>query len=162
MKYLKIVHTIAAIGLALFFIYAGVRKFIPKPPQAMDAAAIEKAEKKKADLIYAIQNNAYTSPATFSLTIKSMSASGFLKIVGVLQILSGLLMLYPVTRLIGALTLLPVILNIFLLHVFMDNRMDENIETGLLASLDILIIAYYKIRLKDLLILEPGIAESIV
>ena len=66
-----------------------------------------------------------------------------MKLVGVLQILAGLLMLIPQIRLAGLLVLLPVILNIFTLHLFLDNRPEENIETGLFLALTAVLIAFY-------------------
>lgn len=63
--------------------------------------------------------------------------------VGVFQILAGLFMLIPQTRLAGLLLLLPIILNIFTLHLFLDNRPDENIETGLFLMLTVALIAFY-------------------
>jgi len=79
-----------------------------------------------------------------------------MKMIGIIQILDGLLMLYPTTRPIGAFLLLPAVLHIFLLHAFMDYRRDENFETGLFLSLILLVIFYYKLGLKDLLILHPA------
>lgn len=117
-----------------------------------------KAPKGKADnqaLVKAVYENQYEPPVTFKLTLKSMSASGFLKLVGVLQILSSLLILLPRTRLIGLLALLPVTTNIFCLHFFMDNRPGENLETGAYLALNLLLLAYYlKSHLKVLLLFE--------
>jgi putative oxidoreductase len=143
MKPLHYAHTGLCILFGLFFIYAGAQKFIPKPPRPIS---------NKEALITAIETNTFESPATFSFTMKSMSSSGFLKVVGVLQIIGGLLIVIPKTRLIGLLTLLPVVLNIFLLHFFMDNSMDENIETGILLTINCVLILYYKNSFKYLLV----------
>lgn len=136
-KYLKYAHTIAAIALALFFVNAGVKKFIPRTPKASD----------NTQLLNAVSTDKYVQPAAFMLTIKAMKQTGFLKMVGIFQILAGLLILLPLTRLLGLIVLVPLILNIFLLHVFMDNRMHENVETGLLLAANIILLAYYYKRI---------------
>ncbi|MDB5257948.1 MAG: hypothetical protein JWM14_2643 [Chitinophagaceae bacterium] len=133
LKNLNLIHGLFAVLLALFFIYAGAKKFIPKPPRSEDKIA----------LVEAVSSGVYAPPVAFKLTMKSMSQTGFLKMVGVFQILAGLLMLIPQTRLTGLLLLLPVILNIFTLHLFLDNRPDENIETGLCLALTVVLIAFY-------------------
>jgi len=139
----SIVHLILSIGLGLFFMYAGAKKFIPKPPR-QDANA-------KTELVTAVQNDDYSNPTTFKLAVKMLKVSGFLKMVGVLQILSGLLILLPKTRLGGLIFLLPITLNIFCIHLFMDNRMDENIETGLFFALNLLLLLAYSKKLGTLL-----------
>jgi uncharacterized membrane protein len=140
LKNLNLIHALFAVLLGAFFMYAGVKKFIPKPPRSEDKVA----------LVEAISSGEYTPPVAFKLTMKSMSQTGFLKMVGVFQILAGLLMLIPQTRLAGLLLLLPVILNIFTLHLFLDNRPDENIETGLFLGLTALLIAFYYQRIATL------------
>lgn len=135
---------LASITLGLFFIYAGSQKFIPKPPPAgpVDNSAF----------VEAFEKNEFENPVTFRMGIKALKASGFLKMVGVLQILSGLLIIIPVTRLVGLLLLLPVVVNIFCFHLFMDNQLHENIETGSYLLGTILLIAYYYKLLRNLLI----------
>lgn len=141
---LRFGHLIFSLALGLFFIYAGVKKFIPKPSSAK---AVDNSE-----FVRAFEENNFENPVTFKMGIKALRSSGFLKLVGVLQILSGLLILIPVTRLIGLLMLLPVTVNIFCFHFFMDNRPDENIETGFFLLLNILLTAYYFEKLKHLLV----------
>ncbi len=137
---LKITHTLFTIALALFFIYAGVKKFIPKNHH--------KAQ-NNTEMIQAIENNEFQNPIPFKLSVKMLKVSGFLKFVGVLQIIAGILMIIPQSRLVGTIFLLPITLNIFAFHLFMDNRMDENVETGLFLLLNLLLlIAYYsKVKL---------------
>ena len=144
MKAIRIVHLLASLALGIFFIYAGSQKFVPKPPPVNppdNSAYIEAFEKNK-----------FPSPVTFRMGIKALKESGFLKMVGVLQILSGLLIVIPVTRLVGLLLLLPVAANVFCFHFFMDNRPEENVETGLYLLGNILLIAYYHRQLKGLLV----------
>ncbi|KAA5536108.1 hypothetical protein F0919_00100 [Taibaiella lutea] len=138
----SIIHFILSAGLALFFIYAGVKKFLPKEQTPNPSA--------KSELVAAIQNDHYASPVPFKLAVKMLKVSGFLKMVGVLQILSGLLILFPKTRLGGLIFLLPVTLNIFFIHLFMDNRMDENIETGIFFTLNLLLLLAYSKKIGTL------------
>lgn len=139
-------HAIVVLLFGAFFIYAGVKKFIPKDRPVNVEAQIALGE--------VVANDTLESPDTFKFTVKSLKKSGFLKVVGVLQILAGLLMILPRTRLIGLGILLPITINIFLLHLFMDNRMDENIETGGYLFVNILLILYYMKNLSGLLILK--------
>ncbi|MEX2484902.1 MAG: hypothetical protein WED10_10095 [Brumimicrobium sp.] len=130
-------HGILAVLLAALFLYAGVKKFIPKDRPANPKANLA--------LIESIETNNFENPISFRLAAKMLSTSGFLKMVGVIQIIAGLLIILPKTRMIGLVFLLPITLNIFAFHLFMDNRMDENIETGLFFLVNLLLLlAYYK------------------
>jgi hypothetical protein len=64
-------------------------------------------------------------------------------------------MIIPRTRLAGLLFLLPMIFNIFLMHVFFDNRIDENILTGSLLALNLILCSYYYKRIQ-LILLEKN------
>jgi uncharacterized membrane protein YphA (DoxX/SURF4 family) len=135
MKVITILHILLSLALGGFFIYAGVQKFIPKERKPSDPT----------EMVDAVTNNKYENPIPFKLSVKMLSTSGFLKFVGVLQILAGLLIVITQTRLIGLMLLLPLTINIFCFHLFMDNRMDENIETGSILLVNILLfLAYYK------------------
>jgi uncharacterized membrane protein YphA (DoxX/SURF4 family) len=144
MKATRIIHFILSIGLALFFIYSGIQKFIPRPPSSKPV--------DNSSYIEAFQQDKFENPLNFKMGVKALKASGFLKMVGVLQILSGLLIIIPAFRLIGLLILLPVTVNIFCFHFFMDNRISENIETGAFLLLNIILVAYYSKQLKSLLL----------
>jgi putative oxidoreductase len=141
MTKIQIIHTLLSIALGIFFIYVGVKKFIPKPARSIPTEAY----------IQAIQANEYPKPISFKLAITMLKSSGFLYMVGVLQILSGFLILLSQTRLIGLLLLLPITVNIFTLHIFMDNRLDEDIETGLYLMVNLLLVAAYHTSLKKLI-----------
>ena len=90
-----------------------------------------------------IVNKDYSAPYGYDLTMNTFRQSGFIRIIGLFQILAGLLMLYPKTRMAGLLTLLPIILNIFLMHLFFDNRQHENVETGIILAYTVLMLLYY-------------------
>lgn len=84
-----------------------------------------------------------TIPVPYQQVITAFCESGFLKLVGALQIFSGILLLIPRTRIMGAILLFPIILNIFLIHLFLDNRPEELLETGLPLLANIVIIGYH-------------------
>ena len=135
------IHATFTVLLALFFLNAGVKKFIPKPPRPIDKEVV----------FAALEKDVLDKPVSFQLTMRAMKQSGFLYVIGVFQILSALLMVWPKTRLVGLLLLLPIIVNIFLLHFFMDNWVGENIETGILLAITALLASYYYKRLLPLI-----------
>jgi len=128
----------------VFFIYAGAKKFIPKP-------ASNKVVSNE-DFVKAFQENKFESPITFRMAIKTLKACDFMLMVGVLQLLAGVLILIPHTRLIGLLVLLPVAVNIFCFHFFMDNRPEEDIETGFLLLLNVILVLFYYRHFKALVV----------
>jgi uncharacterized membrane protein YphA (DoxX/SURF4 family) len=86
-----------------------------------------------------------TLPQDYINLMNALCSSGFTKIVGAIEIFSGLLLIFPKTRPAGIMFLMPVIITIFLFHLLLDNRPEELIETGvpLLAAL-IIFISHYK------------------
>ena len=72
-----------------------------------------------------------TLPVDYMALISVLCRNNYFKMVGALQMLGGILLVIPKTRLIGSAVLLPVVLVIFTLHLFIDNRPDELLETGL-------------------------------
>jgi len=98
-----------------------------------------------------IDNNSYEAPVGYKITMNTMRQSGFLKMISIFQILAGILMIIPKTRMLGLLILLPIIFNIFFMHVFFDNRMHENIETGILLALNVGLCSYYYKRLNQII-----------
>ena len=117
--------TLLSIALGIFFIYKGIDKHFLSPCKIYDSSS--------------------TIPIAYQNLITSLCSSGYTKIVGVLQVLSGILLVVPRTRLLGSMILLPIILNIFLFHLLLDNRPMELVETGIPLVANILIFAsFYK------------------
>lgn len=112
-----------SIILGLFFIYKGVNKHFLSPCKVYDETS--------------------TIPLAYQQVITGMCQSGMLKVVGFFQVLSGVLLLIPRTRLFGAIVLLPIIFNIFALHLFLDNRPEELVETGIPLAFTLFIIGFY-------------------
>lgn len=82
-------------------------------------------------------------PLNYRNLITALCTSGFTKVVGFLEIASGILLIIPRTRLLGSIVLLPVIITIFLFHLLIDNRPHELVETGIPLLVAILVFASY-------------------
>ncbi len=124
----EIVLTVASVALGLFFIYAGSKKvFFPPAPRSGGPSTV---------------------PVEFIDLIRALKATGyFMIVVAWTQMISGLLLLWKKTRLLGALLLLPVSFQIFTIHLALDNRVDEYILTGFLFLINVLLILPYLGRL---------------
>lgn len=118
-----------SLALAAFFIYKGLTKHWMSPCKVYPPDT--------------------TIPQEYIQVINAFCHSGFLKMVGVLQILSGLLLLIPRTRVLGAFLLLTIILNIFMIHAFLDNRPGELVESGIPLLLNLILIALIYGRWKN-------------
>ena len=140
-QFLKILHSITSIILGLFFINKGYSKFVSDKLKPVELDQI---------INIIIENNSYEAPVGYNIVMNTFKHSGFLDMISIIQILSGLLIIIPITRLIGLLLLLPIIFNIFFMHVFFDNRVHENIETGILLTINIILVIYYKRKLLSL------------
>ena len=141
-KKMKIIlHTTLTVLLAIFFMYKGIDKL---PIKLKDIS-------KEEIVSTIIDNNSYEAPVGYKITMNTMRQSGFLRMISIFQILAGILMIIPKTRMLGLLILLPIIFNIFFMHVFFDNRMHENIETGILLVLNVGLCSYYYNRLKQII-----------
>ena len=138
-------HTLLTIILALFFIYKGVDKIPIKIKSITQEEIIETI----------IERGSYEAPVGYKITMNTMRQSGFLRLIAFFQILAGILMIIPRTRLAGLLFLLPMIFNIFFMHVFFDNRIDENLVTGTLLALNLILCSYYYKRIQ-LILLEKN------
>ena len=143
----KTIHTILTIMLAVFFIYKGV-----------DKMPIKLKDISKEEIISTIvEQNSYEAPVGYKITMNTMRQSGFLRLISVFQLIAGILMIIPATRMAGLLLLLPIIFNIFFMHVFFDNRMHENIETGILLALNLGLCSYYYKRVMQIIYIEKSI-----
>lgn len=109
--------------LGVFFIYKGIKKHLVGECKIFESES--------------------TIPLEYQNVITALCHSGFTLLVGFLQVTTGLLIVLPKTKFLGAVLLLPIICNIFLLHFFLDNRPEELIETGIPLIANLLIIAFY-------------------
>ena len=137
-----ILHTTLTVLLAIFFMYKGI-----------DKLPIKLKDISKDEIVSTIiDNNSYEAPVGYKITMNTMRQSGFLRMISIFQILAGILMIIPKTRMLGLLILLPIIFNIFFMHVFFDNRMHENLETGILLALNVGLCSFYYKRLKQIIL----------
>lgn len=89
-----------------------------------------------------------TIPQDYQDLIGILCRSGYTQMVGAIQIIAGLLLVVPKTRLAGAMLLTPVVVVIFTLHYFIDNRPEELVETGLpLVGLALILMHDFGARL---------------
>ena len=115
---MKKLPCIAALLLGLAFVFFGVHfwaqfGFVPKPQHSEEAGKM----------------------------IGAMYASGYLKFVKVLEILGGILLIVPRTRVWGLFIIGPILINILCIGVFLDGKVD-----GLVIVLSVLalLVAYSK------------------
>ena len=131
---MKRIRIILSIGLGLFFIYKGVGKLSSDKLKTLDKKLVEE---------YIIENDSYAPPVGYKIVMNTFKQSGYLAFVSIFQIVAGILIIIPMTRLAGLLLLLPIIFNIFFMHIFFDNRLDENITTGSILILTIFLCSFY-------------------
>lgn len=119
-KYVQILLMVSAILVGSFFVYKGVTKHLLGSCKVYDVDS--------------------TIPIMYQEVISAFCKSGFFKMIGIFQVLGGFLLIIPKTRLIGALLLLPIIFNIFTIHLFLDNRPEELVISGIPFILTSLIV----------------------
>lgn len=136
MKGLQIALIVLRIGLGGLFVYAGIQKFIPKPPRPKTEASVEvppHVAKIKA-YIGGLKQTEYFWP-----------------MLGVAEIVGGILLLSQFLALLGAVILVPITLNIFLFHAFLEpHDTGELIMTALYLLGNLAVIAWYYPRLKPI------------
>ncbi len=120
-----------SVVLGAYFIYKGINRNLIPPCRVYDETS--------------------TLPLLYRNLMDALCHSGFMKIIGGLEVLSGILLIIPRTRLLGSILLMPIIITIFLFHVMIDNRPHENIETGIPLLMNVIIFVYYYPKWKDLL-----------
>lgn len=140
-------HALLTVALAAFFIYKGTEKFGPMKLREKNI----NVENRELIMNKIIVEKDYAAPYGYDITMNTFRQSGFLKMIGVFQILAGVLMILPKSRMAGLLMLLPIITNIFLMHFFFDNRAHENYETGRLLLYTIILVSFYWKRLLSII-----------
>ncbi|MEH6705343.1 DoxX family membrane protein [Galbibacter orientalis] len=129
MKAVSILFIILRLFLGGLMIYGGIHKFEQPSPTPIEV--FQKAEK-------------FSSPEKESTLQKILYISGakqtgyFWQVLGICEILFGLLLIIQGTSFIGAIFLLPITLHIFLFHYFLERE-----ETGELLKT----LAFFAINL---------------
>ncbi|MES2488099.1 MAG: hypothetical protein V4581_19385 [Bacteroidota bacterium] len=122
--FLPVLISFLAAALGIFFIFKGIDKhFLSNCP------------------VYSTNSNISQN---YINLITSLCESGFTKVIGTLEIISGLLLIYPKTRLIGTFIIMPIIINIFLIHALIDYRIHELLESGIPLAATLLIFAFHQ------------------
>ena len=142
---MKKIRILLSIGLGLFFIYKGMGKLSSDKLKTIDKQLIQE---------YIIENDSYAPPVGYKIVMNTFKQSGYLAFVSVFQIVAGILIIIPVSRLAGLLLLLPIIFNIFFMHVFFDNRLDENIITGGILILTVFLCGFYIKKIKQIIFIN--------
>ncbi len=140
---MKKIRILLSIALGLFFIYKGFGKLSSDKLKTLDKELVEE---------YIIENDSYAPPVGYKIVMNTFKQSGYLAFVSIFQIVAGILIIIPVTRLTGLLLLLPIIFNIFFMHIFFDNRLDENIITGSILILTLFLSSFYVKNIKHLIL----------
>ncbi len=140
---MKRIRIILSIGLGLFFIYKGIGKLSSDKLKTLDKKLVEE---------YIIENDSYAPPVGYKIVMNTFKQSGYLAFVSIFQIIAGILIIIPVTRLAGLLLLLPIIFNIFFMHIFFDDRLDENIITGSILMLTIFLCSFFTKNIKYIIL----------
>ncbi len=113
-------------------VYGGIQKFqkpIPSPIEVVEKAEKFKAPEKESTL----QKILYISGAK--------QTGYFWQVLGIAELIFGLLILFQGTSFIGAIFLLPITLHIFLFHVFLEaDEMGELLQTGGLFAINIALV----------------------
>ncbi|MBQ0734221.1 DoxX family membrane protein [Aquimarina celericrescens] len=142
-KIISIFFIILRLGLGGMMIYGGIQKF--QKPNPTPNEVIQKASKfQEPDQENTLQKILY---------INGMKQTGyFWQILGICELLFGLLLVIQGTSLIGALFLLPITLHIFLFHLFLESdEIGELITTGGYLTVNILLVTKEYKKWKDLL-----------
>lgn len=127
------------LGLGLLFIYAGIQKFKKEEPKPKAQTEIQEVKPELPPNVVKIK--AY---------IGGLKQTGFFwPMLGIAEILCGLLLLSQIFALLGAVMLIPLTLNIFLFEVFLGGGdLMELLTHGLYFAANIVLLIYAWPRLK--------------
>ncbi|MEO0527151.1 MAG: DoxX family membrane protein [Bacteroidota bacterium] len=147
MKTIHILLIILRLFLGGFMVYGGIQKFQKPIPSPLEVVA--KAEKfKEPGKQNTLQKILYINGAK--------QTGYFWQVLGICEILFGLLLLVQYTGFIGAVFLLPITLHIFLFHLFLESdEVSELLETVGFLVVNILLVLKERKRWKNLLWIKP-------
>ncbi|MEO9806183.1 MAG: DoxX family membrane protein [Reichenbachiella sp.] len=134
MSKIKILILVTRIALGGLFVYAGIQKFIPKPPRPVVEQNVEIPDHvvKIKSMIGGLKGTGYFWP-----------------LLGFAEILCGVLLLSQLYALLGAMMLVPLSLNIFLFHLYLEpHEMGELVLTGLYLIINLGLLFYDYPKLK--------------
>ncbi|OYU81546.1 MAG: DoxX protein [Flavobacterium sp. BFFFF1] len=135
MKVKSIIRIIFNLILGGMLVYGGIMKF--DKPMPSPTAIVEKVQKGEA-----------VAPNTEILKIKNyifgMKQTGFFwEFLGIVELAAGILLISQVFSGVGALIALPVVLNIFLFHLFLEfEETGELLQTAGLLLINLVLIGF--------------------
>lgn len=143
----NILYIILRLFLGGVMIWGGIQKFqkpIPTPVEVVEKVEQLKAPEKENTL----QKILYISGAK--------QTGYFWQVLGVCELLFGLLLIIQGSGFVGAVFLLPITLHIFLFHLFLENNeTGELFKTGSFLLVNILLILKERDKWKHLLWIKP-------
>jgi uncharacterized membrane protein YphA (DoxX/SURF4 family) len=143
-KILKIVNIFLSLFLGVLLVFGGIKKFEkPNPSPKKQIEMFQKGELK-------IENLEELKIRNYIFGMKQTNY--FWQFLGITELLFGLLIISQVFRLIGSILSLPIVLNIFLFHLFLEpNEIGELLETLGLLLVNIWFIIYEYPKWKSIL-----------
>ncbi|MEN1786154.1 MAG: DoxX family membrane protein [Bacteroidota bacterium] len=147
MKAVPILFVVLRLFLGGMMIYGGIQKFQKPIPAPMDV--VEKAEKFK--------DPAKKETLQKILYINGAKQTGyFWQVLGICELLFGLLLMIQFTGFVGAVFLLPITLHIFLFHLFLEeDEVGELVQTAALFAINIALVLKERSKWKNLLWIKP-------
>ena len=146
-KSISIIFIVLRLMLGGVMIAGGIGKFLKPLPSPTEI--LQKAE-------------SYTSPNDTQTLQKILYISGskqtgyFWELLGVCEFLFGLLLVIQGTGFVGALLLLPITLNIFLFHLFLEpEKVGELVQWVLFLIINIVLVLHERSKWKHLLWIKP-------
>jgi uncharacterized membrane protein YphA (DoxX/SURF4 family) len=143
----SILFIILRLILGGMMIYGGIQKFTKPSPSPVEV--VEKAQKfRQAEDRSTLQKVLYINGAK--------QTGYFWEVLGICELLFGLLLILQGTGFIGALFLLPITLHIFLFHLFLEaEETGELLQTAGLFAINILLVLKERKKWKHLLWIKP-------
>ena len=140
---IQIMFIVFRLILGGMMVYGGFQKFAKPSPTPIEV--VEKAQKfTAADQTNTLQKVLYINGAK--------QTGYFWEVLGVCELIFGLLLILQGTSFVGAVFLLPITLHIFLFHLFLEaDEVGELIQTGLLFLMNIALVLKEKQQWKHLL-----------
>lgn len=134
MSKIRILILVTRIALGGLFVYAGIQKFVPKPPRPATEQGVELPDHvvKIKSMIGGLKGTGYFWPQ-----------------LGIAEIVCGILLISQLYALLGAVMLVPLSLNIFLFHLFLEpHEVGELVMTGVYLLVNLALLAYDYPKLK--------------
>ncbi len=146
-KSINILFILLRLFLGGMMVYAGVNKFAMSLPSSQEV--VEKIEK--------VSPTESTKKLQKTLYINGLMQTGyFWQVLGICELLFGLMILIQGTSFFGAIFLLPITLHIFLIHAFLEpDEIGELFLTGALLVINIALVLKEKEKWKHLLWVKP-------